>query len=186
MPSDQHIVKSGETNSDFSFWKWLFLVKGLARFLNWWLLFHIIIGVSLAVVVEVSIAEAANTVLLPLAGILIGLTFAWAGNAQALLQTEEIELFTRYREGGLKEYVFVFQLAVFFLLTTLVAWGLGGMQVFERECIWQCGPAAYIIAEAILYTFSSIALRECWHVVIGAQWLMLIRDRIRRAKNSSD
>jgi hypothetical protein len=69
--------------------------------------------------------------LLPLAGIFIGLTFAWGGNAVTLMQSEEINILADYRQGGLKEYVFKFQAAIFVLLFTMVIWGLAGLDVFE-------------------------------------------------------
>ena len=76
-----------------SYWQWLFKGSGARpgyrRILDKWLLMHIPIGVILSLLTSLDLQACANAVLLPLAGILIGLSFAWAGNAHALLQTEE-------------------------------------------------------------------------------------------------
>ena len=77
-----------------SYWQWLAKGSsnqpGYQRILDKWLLLHIFVGINLALTVRLELQACANTVLLPLAGILVGLSFAWAGNAHALLQTEEI------------------------------------------------------------------------------------------------
>lgn len=171
---------------ELSFWRWLTrgtgAGAGLRRLVDAWLPFHFVVGGVIAQLVSLTIREAANAVLLPLAGILIGLTFAWAGNAQALLQASEIEDLSEKRKGGFEEYVFTFQLAVLILLATLVAWGLGGLGVFERQCFWPCSSTPYFVAKALLFALASLALRECWHVVVGAQVLLLVRRRIRSAR----
>ena len=81
--------------------------RGFRRLVNIWLLFHMLVGVALAFLIQVDLATAANAVLLPLVGILIGLCFAWAGNAQALLQTRELNRMTEHSEGGFTEYVYI-------------------------------------------------------------------------------
>ena len=85
---------------------WLWLLKGsggkpgFRRLINLWLIVHVVIGAGLAYVVKVDLATAANTVLLPLVGILIGLCFAWAGNELALLQTSQLSEMTVHQKGG--------------------------------------------------------------------------------------
>ena len=159
---------------------------GAARFLDGWLLFHSAIGLTLAWLVPISLREAAATVLLPLAGIFIGLTFAWAGSAGALLQASEIEELADHRPGGFEEYVFTFQLAVFSLLVALVLWGIAALGVFDRTCPWACPPLVYFLTESVLFAVSALTLRECWHVVGGAQSLLLVRRRIRSSRRAKD
>jgi hypothetical protein len=188
--SGNAIKRSEEPANSFqrvSFWGWLFRGSGagpgIRRFFDRWLVGHLGMGAALAWLVPVSISEAANVVLLPLAGILIGLTFAWAGNAQALLQAAEIEDLAEMRKGGFPEYVFTFQMAVFVLLVTLVAWGLGGLGVFDQVCLWACPTWAYDATKGALFALSSAALRECWQVVVGAQQLLLVRRQIRSTRD---
>jgi hypothetical protein len=174
-------------NTDIiGFWHWLAKGSGskpgYRRLIDWWLLFHLIIGIIMALIVRVELAAAASTVFLPLVGILVGLSFAWAGNAQALLQTQEIEDLSERHEGGFTEYVFVFQLAIFIILLTLVLWGLAGLRVFDD--LWPTGDQkkSYLTVKSFLFVMSSITLRECWHVVLGAQWMLLIRREIQRTR----
>ena len=65
-------------------------------------------------IVPVRINEAAKSILLPLAGIFIGLTFAWGGNAVSLMQSEEIDMLANYRSGGLKNMFSNFNLQFWF------------------------------------------------------------------------
>ena len=67
------------------YWHWFLKGSGgkagFRRILNKWILLHLSIGLVLTLLVKVDLQTAANAVLLPLAGIFVGLSFAWAGNA---------------------------------------------------------------------------------------------------------
>lgn len=169
-----------------TFWHWLFKGSGadpgFGRILNWWLVLHIGVGVGAVFVVPGTLKDAANSVLLPMVGILIGLTFAWAGNAQALLQSEEMAQLAKFRKGGFEEYVYTYQLAILAILITLILWGLAGLSVFDD--VWpKCtGSIPYDVIKGILFAACSITIRECWHVVLGAQLMLLAQKRIRERK----
>jgi hypothetical protein len=110
------------------YWRWLLVGyeqgPGIRKFLDVWLLLHLAAGVILAYIVQVELAEAAKTILLPLAGVLVGLMFAWGGNAQAVLASDEFDDIASRHPGGVEEYAFTFQSAILCLLTTLALWGL--------------------------------------------------------------
>ena len=171
----------------FSYWSWFFVGSGAKpgyrRIVNWWLLLHLAMGFLLAYVVKVNLVNAANSVLLPLVGILVGLSFAWAGNAQALMQSPEMGRLAEYHEGGFSEYVFVFQTAILAILVTLILWALAGLQVFDL--FWPTAKRHYVYfsVEVVLFSFSSLTLRECWHVVLGAQWMLLAQRKIRKKEH---
>lgn len=167
------------------FWKWFFRgsgdAPGITRFADWWLIIHVLVGIGLAWLVPIPLQEAATSLLLPVAGIFIGLSFAWGGNAQALLQSAEVEALSEFREGGFEEYVYTFQAAILVILITLALWAIAGLGIFDRvwpsqECRWE-----YSAVAAALFFFLSLTLRECWHVVLGAQSLLLVRFRIRKS-----
>jgi len=170
-------------DSLFNFWRWFFRGSGgkpgYRRLADRWLIIHLAIGVVLAVFVQVDIHTAANTVLLPLAGILVGLSFAWAGNAQGLMQTSEIEDLAEHHEGGFLEYVFVYQTAILVILLTMVLWGLTGLRVFDIPLPAPWNKVGAFILKTSLFSLSSMTLRECWHVVMGAQWMLLARSTIK-------
>jgi hypothetical protein len=172
---------------NLSYWRWLFHGSngkaGILRLLDLWLLFHVAVGIGLGLLVPLTLRECSNAVLLPLAGIIIGLTFAWAGNAQALLQTSEIEELGEQHKGGFEDYVFVYQMAIMLIFITLIVWCLAGLNVFDGA--WPKVPSsvAYFGIKSTCFALSSIALRECWHVVLGAQWMLLMKREIKRIKN---
>ena len=165
------------------YWYWFLKGSGgkagFRRILNAWILLHLSIGF---VLVEVDLQTAANAVLLPLAGIFVGLSFAWAGNAQALMQTSEIDEMADFHEGGFEEYVFVYQTAILSILVTLVFWGIAGLSVFDKQWPTQVHNEWYFGVKILLFTLSSLTLRECWHVVMGAQWMLLMQRKIRRSR----
>ena len=167
-----------------SYWKWLFRglndKPGIYSFLNRWLLFHVIVGVVLAFLVYIPLHESARALVFPLGGIFIGLSFAWAGNAQALLQTDEIEQLFPFTPDGIVTYIYEFQTAILCILIALVSWGLAGLKVFDF-----CGNSILIlIIEFFLFFLSSLAIRECWHVVLGSQTLVLIRSKVREEQKN--
>jgi hypothetical protein len=112
---------------------------------------------------------------------LVGLTFAWAGNANALLQSREIEELSERHPGGYTEYVFTYQAAILAILSALVAWGFAGLQFFDKYWPTSLCPKRYFLVKTVIFALSSMSLRECWHVVLGAQWMLIIRRKIRHA-----
>lgn len=165
------------------FWEW-FLTRrwgeaGIAKFLDRWLLVHAVVGMVLAWAIPASLSEAARTVLLPLASVFIGLSFAWAGNAHALLQTTEIEQFADKHPAGVRNYVFTFLAAILTILVTLVLWGLAGLGFFDKKWPTPNNQELYFTITTLLYAFASLTLRECWQVVNGAQLLLITRRDIR-------
>lgn len=172
-----------------SFWKWFFIGNkgkaGWKKFIDLWLILHISVALLLTVAVSSPLNEAANSVLLPLAGILIGLSFAWGGNAQALIQTSEIEDLAKHHPDGAENYVYTFQSAIMILLVVLSLWGIAGLGVFENEFI-KTNVIAYNSIEFVMFFTASLALRECWHVVLGCHSLLVIRANFRRSKQNGE
>ena len=166
----------------WNFWKWL--IKGLktkpgiSKFLDFWLCCHVIVSIFLAYWIDTSPQDAASTLILPLASIFIGLSFAWAGNAQALLREAELESLVESHPDGLENYVYTFQLAILVILITLASWGLAGLGFFEKPPF--SGEKIKFVVESILYFLASITLRECWHVVLGSQIMIITRYNIRK------
>ena len=170
-----------------TFWSWLFKGSGngagLKRFLDRWMLLHIAVGLALAFLIPIPLKDAAVTLLLPVAGIFIGLSFAWGGNAQALLQSTEIENMSSFRDGGYVEYVYIFQAAILLILVTLILWAIAGLGVFDMVWPTCSNHYLYFLISFLLFFFSSLTMRECWHVVLGAQSMLLARFQIRKRSN---
>lgn len=134
----------------------------------------------MAFLVRITLSEAAKAVLLPLAGVLVGMSFAWVGNALAIAQSAEIEALAANNPSGYETYVHTFQAAILMVLGCLVAWGLAALGVFDEPCWWECSDRPYLVAESLLYAFASFAVRECWHVVMDAQLMLLFQRAVKR------
>jgi hypothetical protein len=132
----------------------------------------------MAILLPASLADAAKSVLLPLAGIFVGMSFAWVGSAQAIIQTAEIKRLADEQGGGIENYVFTFQSAILAILMTLGLWGLAGLGLFDRPCPWACPGWLHQATSGLLFFFASLTLRECWQVVMGAQMLLLAQRGI--------
>ncbi len=164
------------------YWSWFFKGSGgkagFKRVFNKWLLFlHLPIGVILALLIKQDIAQSANTVLLPLIGVFIGLSFAWASNAQSLMQTDEIAELSKHHEGGFIEYVYTYQTAILTIIATLVFWALTGLSFFNEH--FSSSKIIFFIIKTFLYLLCSLTIRECWQVVYGSQLLLLSQYRIK-------
>jgi hypothetical protein len=171
------------------YWHWFFRGSGgrsgISRFADKWLPLHALIGLGFGFNSALSLQEAANTVLLPLAGVLIGICFAWGGNALALLQTEEIEQVSEKHPGGFEEYLYVYQTAILLILTTVVCWGFAGLGIFDSTWPALSTSACYKAIRGFLFFMSSLTIRECWHVVLGTQSLLLVRQKVRKSLKQS-
>lgn len=167
-----------------TYWEWFAKGRngrpGWQKFFDRWLALHVVVGVVMGFGLRLPAVDAARSVLLPLAGVFVGMSFAWVGNAQAILQSEEIERLSEQHPGKLEQYVYTYQSAILAILLTLVAWGLAALGTLEQPCPWQCPSSTYNLAKSALYALASLALRECWHVVLGAQLLMLSQRYVRK------
>lgn len=166
------------TNKIPTFWRWFWqgygARPGYRRVLNSWLFLHVIVGILCATQINVSLAEVAVKALLPLMAIFVGLTFSWAGNAHALLQSEEIVAISRNRAGGISEYIFTFQLCILIILISVGFWVLPSLNLSYHFV-----DSSYItfnmLSSVFLYALLSLAFRTSWQAVLGANMLLLMR-----------
>jgi hypothetical protein len=174
-----------------SYWSWLFGTggrrAGARAFLDLWLMFHLVCGIFLSWVVPVTLDDAANRVLFPLAGVLVGLCFAWGGNAQALLQTDENQELSTRAPDGIVGYAYTYQTAILVLIVTMAWWGVSGLGVFDQTWPGKTTSAnsVYFALKAFSYGLLSVALRECWHVVLSAQQFLIARAEIITARRKA-
>lgn len=173
-------------NTKFNYWYWFFKGSGgkpgYRRLFDRWIFIHLVIGLIMSFLVPACLEQAANAVLFPLASIFIALSFAWAVNAQALMQSDEINELSQHHEGGFEDYIFIYQAAVLTILVTLVLWGLAGLKIFDVRWPTPDKPKLYFSLKTLLFFMFSLTLRECWHVVIGTHWLLIAQREIKRHK----
>jgi hypothetical protein len=139
---------------------------------------HATVGFALAEVVQITVTDAARATLLPLAGVFVGMSFAWVGSAQAISQSIEVDALAKRNPAGFESYVYPFQLAILGMLVALGAWGLAALGVFDQHCFWQCPAWSYTALEAVLYGLACLVLRLCWQVVLGSQMLLLYQRAV--------
>jgi hypothetical protein len=169
-----------------NYWTWFFRGRngdaGWRSVFNWWLLWHVVVGLVISRLVVLPLNEAAKAVLLPMAGVFVGMSFAWVGTALSIIQTEEIDALAKEHPVGIESYVYTFQTAILILLISLTAWGIAGLGAFERPCHLLCPWWGYAAMSVCLYAFASLTLRECWHVVLGSQMLLLYQRAIKKVR----
>ncbi|KAF5028852.1 hypothetical protein DSECCO2_654730 [anaerobic digester metagenome] len=162
-------------NKPPNFWKWLFCndggrKAGIQAFVDRWLILHVFIGLLASLFLDKCVVDSAKTIIIPFVGILTGITFAWSGNITALLTTAELDELSKYHQEGIAGYVFSVQRAILVILTTLILWVLVGLDVISNF-FWRF----------IVFSVSSIAIRESWGVIMFAQMLTIYRERVSRA-----
>jgi hypothetical protein len=171
----------------FDFWKWLWKGSGgkpgYRRWLDFWIVIHLGIGSFLSIIIPGNLAQSASTVLIPLVGLFFSLSFTWIGNAQALLQSKEIHKLANYHKGGFIEYVNIYQASILVVIIALISWVLAGLNVFDLRWPTQENTVVYFLVKVLLFSLSSLTLRECWSVIKGTQWLLIAQWIIRSRDN---
>ena len=140
----------------------------------------------MAMWVPIPLDDAARTLLLPLAGIFIGLSFAWGSNTQALLRTREVRKdLAGEKAGGFYDYVYMFQLGIAVILATLGLWGLAGLRIFDDVLPTAGCQVWYLVVEIVLYYSAVLALAVCFAVVRAATLMLLSWREIREAREEA-
>jgi hypothetical protein len=158
-----------------SYWRWLFFgsqhdksVKaGILRLCDRWILLHLLVGVILYLNATEKFIDVAKSVVLPLVAALIGMTFAWAGNLNSILNSNEIQELASFKEGGFEEYVFIFQTSLLLVLTSASLWFGAAIGLFTSE-----------LSKYMLYCLLSATIRESWHFVLGVHYLLISKNNI--------
>jgi hypothetical protein len=160
-----------------TYWRWFLQGSGgrpgYRSVISAWLVLHVAAGAILAWSVDLSLERSASTVLIPLVSVLVGLSFAWGGNAVGLLQTKGVRDLTSQHPGRLPEYAFIFQTAILVVLVALVVWGVAGLGVFDARWPTSARGKSYAVLETLLYAIASLTVREAWHVAFGTQALLV-------------
>jgi len=137
--------------------------------LEWWVIPHLVIGVGLAwACADAKLKETATSALLPLAGVLISITFAWATNVQSILQSRE--WVSIHEDGGVEDTVFEYLNSILLMIITIALWGICALGLFDRLLVkGQAPPLSYQAISALVYFATSYSIHHCWKVVSMAQ-----------------
>lgn len=159
------------------FWKWFF--RGTGAGPGWKALvfdvhvpIHVVAAVLLGIYCDKKLSDVAVTALLPLAGVLVGVAFAWATNVQAILQTKEWTSTISRSRYSVSDYVFEYLSAILVIMSTIGIWGLAALGIFDK--LLPAGPnppfpVSYRIIAGVVYFLTSGSMHLCWKVVSAAQ-----------------
>lgn len=158
-------------DSEISYWKWLFFgingkKSGIKSYCNLWIFLHLFISTILTINITIKQSDAIS-IAIPFIGILIALTVSWCGNVTSLLNTKEITLLSTRYTGGIEGYAYFIQSAILVLFITVLLWTIYGLNILSCK-----------IFLFIIIFMSSIAIRDCWNVILLGQMLTIARARI--------
>lgn len=164
-----------------NYWRWLFFgtndthqhKPGILRIFDKWILLHFVIGYFLYDSVKGQFNDIAKTVVLPLASALIGMTFAWAGNLNSILNSQEISELSKFKDGGFEEYVYIFQTSILLVLTSVSLWACAAIGLFSSD-----------FSKFLLFTLLCATIRESWHFVLGVHYLLISKNNIKETLNA--
>ncbi len=172
-----------EVRSDLSFWRW-FVREGLQKFVDFWLIVHVVVGLALALALPSRLSDVAKAALIPLAAVLVGLAFAWSGSAAGLLQSQPLQRVGAQNAGtNFRNLAFTYQAAVLVVLTSVVLWSLiaGG-----ASDVVVASQVPRIVGRTLIFALSSLTVRECWQITLGVQKTLIIHARVSAETSAAD
>lgn len=171
-----------------TFWEWFFWGRngkpGIGKLLDGWIILDILVGAFCYAYVDKPLSCVAGSVLLPLSGIFIGISLAWNGAAQAIIDSDEIRLMGEFHERGYAEYPYTFQNAVLIIFITLAFWGVASLELFEQSFLVSF-PFGHYLIHVVLYGLASMCLRICWRTISFSHELLLAKGQVIRMKKNS-
>lgn len=157
-----------QTRREYNFWFWLIAPEsargGRKRWLNWLLVAHGLIGFAFASIFRGNLPECARSVILPLAGVLVGLTFAWSATAIGIINSKEFRRIMVNSRTGVRGTANYYQLAILVALSSTVLWAIAGLGPYETPS-WVALRTARAASATFLFAFTSFAITECWSAI---------------------
>lgn len=124
-----------------------------------------------------SATDIARSIAMPGAAILVGLAFAWAGRSASLLQDKAFSKFIIEDGPPAEGYVYSFQLAIL----TVIAFVVIALSLIAGGVDISLGSqrADDIANKTLLIFAGSLALRECWGVILFVNKLTIQYYKVR-------
>lgn len=175
----------GEPVKVRTFWQWLFKRDaqgdfGFNNLVDWQNLLGLVVSLATALLANHSAANISSGLALPIAAVLIAVSFAWAGRSTSLLQDKEFSEFIIENGAPPEGYLYSFQLAIGVALISLIVSASIANKIFLGT------TGSLYVDEAInrfFLVFSSwIAARECWGVISFSNKLAIQFYEVRRRK----
>ena len=165
------------------FWNWLFKKdrdgdRGFRNLLNFWVIFHISVGIFLSIYLKISLQDLTTKIAIPSSAILVGLSFAWAGRSASLFQDKAFSEFIIKDGAPVEGYIYSFQLSILtvllFILLNFIIYS-GGLPI-------SFGKNEYniLMNPFLIYSMGSLALRECWGSILFVNKLTIQYYTVRK------
>ena len=124
------------------FWKWFFYgltgPPGYRSLLSRYIFLDAFVGVFVSLLLSEDLSDFSPKVLVPLSGILVGLSLSWVGTAMALFSDQLIEKMLSDTNDGIAPYIYKFQLSILVSLVVGIHWSI------QHECeVHMCARSMY-------------------------------------------
>jgi hypothetical protein len=152
---------------DFWDWMWAEKINLLRSIFDKFVFIHVLVGSVFCYRVH-DYVDFSKTILVPFASIIFGISFAWGGNAVALLSDRHVMKVASCHAKGFEYYVYKFLFSMFVLISVLLLW------IFVASDIFSANLSIYGRSLFFISLFmSSVAVREVWSIVIGVQYFLI-------------
>jgi F0F1-type ATP synthase membrane subunit c/vacuolar-type H+-ATPase subunit K len=142
------------------------------------LIVHAIIGFLFALVFREDLSERARSVILPLAGVLVGLTFAWSATAIGIISSKEFRRIMENSRTGIRGTANYFQLAILVVLASTILWSIAGLGPYKTFPFISL-KVAKLATSTFLFAFTSFAVTECWSAINLTRLTLLSYNLVR-------
>lgn len=167
-----------------TYWTWLFkgynAKSGISKFLDFWLVVHIWIGILCALLFHDELKVIAEKMFLPVAGVLVGAIFKYVTDLQKNLESEEIKKLYKHHPDGKSNYIYTQMTALLVIFVCLIMWGfLANASFGELNIKWK------FLLKEFAFFFSSLALREFWTLITMSSQLAAISSQINSGNSNN-
>lgn len=172
-----------------SFWHWLFWRdqqgdRGIENLVDWGNAVGLILALAFGVLSTKSAVLVSSGLALPIAAVLIAVSFAWAGRSTSILQDKEFSEFIIFNGAPPEGYLYSFQLAFAVALFSLLVSGAIAKEIYFASTGSERADES--INRFLLIFLSWVAARECWGVISFSNKLAIQFYEVRRKKIQSN
>lgn len=186
LPKDRPMAHNENVQISIrSFWEWLFQRdsegdRGVENLFDLPNFIGLVLALCFAVLSSKSASLISSGLALPIAAVLIAVSFAWAGRSTSILQDKEFSEFIIQHGAPAEGYLYSFQLAFGIALLSLIVSGAIAKEIY----IGSVGNPVFdeVINRFLLILFSWVAARECWGVISFSNKLAIQFYAVRKEK----
>ena len=174
-----------------TFWHWFFYWEkskaGYKRVFTNWILFDLIISITITYFIYISPEEIAKNTLLPLCSVFVGVAVSATSIGHSIVTSKEIRELAKHNKGGLEDYVFPFYIAILFLLITICYWGILTLSIIPFDIVLVQYSGIYISVSELSFILGfmliSLSIRLSWQTLISVALFVFASQHIKENLN---